>query len=100
MSTPTSSAAPVAVLCPRAAATAEEDALKGVDASTAEPAAVEPAEPDDRASDARPSDAFATGTAVEAPEEAADALFEVNRRPLESRTRLMRCRSVPISAAC
>ena len=40
-----------------------------------------------------------TGTA-EAPEEAEDSLFEANRRPLESRSRLIRCRSVPISAAC
>jgi hypothetical protein len=89
ISRPASRAAPVAVLCRRAAATAEDDALERADASTAELAA-----PDNC-----PADALTTGTA-EAPEEAADALFEANRRPLESRSRLMRCRSVPISAAC
>ena len=79
----------MAVLCRPIPATADDDPLKGFDVSTAEPAA-----PDNW-----PEDALTTGTA-EAPEEAEDSLFEAKTRPLESRSRLMRCKSVPNSAAC
>ena len=70
-------------------ATAEDDAPERADRSTAGLAA-----PDDCAEDALTRD---TG---EAPEEGEDSLFGANGRPLESRSRFMRCRSVPISAAC
>src|ERR1700742_1337419 len=87
---PASRAAAVAGLCRSTAARTEDEALDGDETSGAKPAGP----------DSCPADALDTGTAVELPEEAGDSSFEGNRRPLESRSRLTRCKSVPISAAC